>query len=306
MLRTKDLAVGYPGATLFTADDIELLRLEVAALIGPNGSGKTTFLKTVLEDHPAVNGHFVRGAAIKIGYFSQAHEALDLNNTILDELLRHQHMATSEARSYLGRFLFSGDDVHKKVSTLSGGERGRLALGILALQDANLLLLDEPTNHLDITAQELLQAILEKFDGTIMMVSHDRYLIDRLATQIWSVADSRMTVFNGTYKEFVAARTKAEEAHKVEKAVAIRPKAQNLKPEKNGLSKNEQRKLEEKIAAVEAAIEQAEAELETITAELEKVSATGDFDKIQTVSQQYEDTQETLEKLMIEWEALAD
>lgn len=309
VLRTKGLAVGFPGTTLFTADDIELLRLEVAALIGPNGCGKTTFLRTVLDNHPPIIGDVIHGASLKIGYFSQAHESLDLNNTILDELLRHQHMATSEARSYLGRFLFSGEDVHKKVSTLSGGERGRLALGILALQDANLLLLDEPTNHLDITAQELLQAVLEQFDGTILMVSHDRYLIDRLATQVWAVADGQMTVFKGNYKAFVAARTKEkereEEAQKVEQAAAMPPKVQTQKAEKGGLSKNEQRKLEEKIVAVEAAIEQAETDIEAITAELETVSASGNFDKIQAVSQQYEEAQANLEQLMIEWESLA-
>lgn len=304
VLRTSDLEVGFPGTTLFKADDIELMRLEAAALIGPNGCGKTTFLKTVLEDHPAVAGKAIHGASLKVGYFSQAHDSLDHANTILDELLRHQHMATSEARAYLGRFMFSGDDVLKKVSTLSGGERGRLALSILALQDANFLLLDEPTNHLDITAQELLQAVLEAFDGTILMVSHDRYLIDRLATQIWSVADGRMTVFNGGYREFVVQRDRVEAAEKAVKVEKTSAKVAPPKTQGSGLSKNEQRKLEEKIAAVEASIEAAEAELETITAELETVSASGDYEKIQTVTQRYEVTQATLEQLMIEWEAL--
>ncbi|MFK7803152.1 MAG: ribosomal protection-like ABC-F family protein [Anaerolineae bacterium] len=306
VLRTKDLQVGFPGTTLFTADDIELLRQEVAALIGPNGCGKTTFLKTVLENHPAIAGQVIPGAAIKIGYFSQAHDSLDHSNTILDELLRHQYMMTSEARSYLGRFMFSGDDVLKKVSTLSGGERGRLALAILGLQDANFLLLDEPTNHLDITAQELLQAVLERFDGTILMVSHDRYLIDRLATQIWSVADGRMAVHTGNYREFLAQRDQSQAAKKAATVTQQPKKVEAPKAEKSGLSKNEQRKLDEKIASIESAIEEAEAELETITSKLETVSATGDYEKIQAVTHDYEATQTTLEKLMIEWESLAD
>lgn len=304
VLRTKDLAVGYPGATLFEADDIELLRQEVAALIGPNGCGKTTFLKTVLDNHPAVAGTAIHGASLKIGYFSQAHDSLDHSNTILDELLRHQYMMTSEARSYLGRFMFSGDDVEKKVSTLSGGERGRLALAILGLQDANFLLLDEPTNHLDITAQELLQAVLERFDGTILMVSHDRYLIDRLATQIWSVADGRMAVHHGSYRAFLEKRNATQMAEKAAVVQSAKPVVA-AKPEKTGLSKNEQRKLDEKIAAVEAQIEVAEMRLETVTAELETASAAGDYEKIQAVTQDYEATQSTIEQLMIEWESLA-
>ncbi len=305
VLRTTDLIIGYPGAELFTADNIELMRLEVAALIGPNGCGKTTFLKTVLDNHPALGGKVIQGASLKLGYFSQAHDSLDLSNTILDELLRHQHMMISEARSYLGRFMFSGEDVMKKVSTLSGGERGRLALAILALQDANFLLLDEPTNHLDISAQELLQAVLEQFDGTILMVSHDRYLIDRLATQVWSVADGRMTVFNGNYKEFVAFREQVETAESSAKKAAAPLKKQEKPAEKSGLSKNEQRKLDEKISAIENSIEETEAEIESITAELESVSATGDYEKIQTVTEKYESAQGKLEQLMIEWEELS-
>ncbi len=305
VLRTTDLVVGYPNAPLFTADNIELTRLEVAALIGPNGCGKTTFLKTVLDNHPAVSGKVIQGASLKLGYFSQAHDSLDLSNTILDELLRHQHMMISEARSYLGRFMFSGEDVMKKVSTLSGGERGRLALAILALQDANFLLLDEPTNHLDINSQELLQAVLEQFDGTILMVSHDRYLIDRLSSQIWSVADGRMTVFNGSYKEFVAQRERAEAAEKSVKAAPIQQKKQDKPAEAKGLSKNEQRKLDEKIGAIEKSIEETESEIESITAELETVSASGDYEKIQAITEKYESAQGKLEQLMIEWEVLA-
>ena len=156
-------------------------------------------------------------------------------------------------------------------------------------------------------AQELLQAVLERFDGTILMVSHDRYLIDRLATQIWSVGEGRMTVHSGSYRAFLAQRDGAEAAEKtaLKQAQAAKQTAAR-KPERSGLSKNEQRKLDEKIAAVEGAIEAAEAKLETITAELEAVSATGDYEKIQAVTQDYAATEATLDKLMIEWESLAD
>jgi ATP-binding cassette, subfamily F, member 3 len=121
-------------------------------------------------------------------------------------------MFISEARDYLAKFLFQGDDVFKPVSALSGGERGRLALAILALEGANFLVLDEPTNHLDIPAQETLQEVLEQFDGTILLVSHDRYLVDRLATQIWELGDGRLTIFTGPYQEYLAAREAADQA----------------------------------------------------------------------------------------------
>jgi ATP-binding cassette, subfamily F, member 3 len=196
----------YPGTPLFRAD-IELRRQECAALIGPNGSGKTTFLRTILGDIPPLAGEVQLGASLHIGYFAQAHSQLNPELTVLDELLHRRDMHLSEARSYLAQYLFRGDDVFKPVSALSGGERGRLALALLALDDANFLLLDEPTNHLDIPAQEVLQVVLEQFQGTILLVSHDRYLVDRLATQVWELQEERdLFVFPGPYREYLAAR----------------------------------------------------------------------------------------------------
>src|SRR5690606_28445619 len=132
-------------------------------------------LKTILDKIPALKGHINFGVGLQIGYFSQAHNELEHDNTVLEELMRHKNIGIQAARHYLAPYLFSGDDVFKEVSSLSGGERGRLALAILALQGANLLLLDEPTNHLDIPAQEVLQTVLESYDGTIILVTHDRY-----------------------------------------------------------------------------------------------------------------------------------
>ncbi len=155
VLRAADLNVGYPGRPLFTVPELELHRLETAALIGPNGTGKTTFLKVILGQLAPLAGKLSLGASLHIGYFAQAQEALDPNATVLDELLRHKEMPISEARNYLARYLFRGDDVFSQVGTLSGGERARLALAILVLEQANFLLLDEPTNHLDIASQEI-------------------------------------------------------------------------------------------------------------------------------------------------------
>ena len=206
VLETKHLTVGYPDAPLFHAPDIVLRRGEVAALIGPNGAGKSTFVKTVIGQLAPLSGEVKIGASVQIGYFAQAHELLNEDNSILDEILTVKSMGLTEARSYLGQFLFQGDDVFRPIRTLSGGERGRVALAKLALAGANFLLLDEPTNHLDIDSQEILQNVLADFDGTILLVSHDRYLIDALATQIWAVSPGKLDVFNGTYQDYITAR----------------------------------------------------------------------------------------------------
>jgi ATP-binding cassette, subfamily F, member 3 len=206
VLRTNDLFVGYPDNPLFTSDDIVLNRLETAALIGGNGTGKTTFLRTLLGQLNPLGGKVQLGHNLKVGYFAQAHDGLNPANTVIDELIRHKPMKLSDARHYLAPFLFRGDDPFKLVSALSGGERARLALAILSLDGANFLLLDEPTNHLDIPAQEALQETLEAFEGTILLVTHDRYLVDKLATQVWDLHDGHLNVFKGYYHEYLEAR----------------------------------------------------------------------------------------------------
>ncbi|MCP5098191.1 MAG: ABC-F family ATP-binding cassette domain-containing protein [Chloroflexi bacterium] len=204
VMRTKDLIVGYPDNPLFMADDIELLRRECAALIGPNGTGKSTFLRVLLGELMPLNGRFQLGASLQPSYFAQAHETLDPANNVLEELLTYKNIPIGRARNYLAQYLFRGDDVFKPVAALSGGERGRLALAKMALGDGNFLMLDEPTNHLDITSQEVLQKALETYEGTVLLVSHDRYLIDRLATQIWELRDGRLHVFHGSYQAYQA------------------------------------------------------------------------------------------------------
>ncbi|MBK8025341.1 MAG: ABC-F family ATP-binding cassette domain-containing protein [Chloroflexi bacterium] len=155
---------------LFGADDMLLVRAECAALIGDNGTGKPPCSKRSRGKSSRSAGTSPSGSGLKVGYFAQAHDQLILENTVLDELLRHKYMLLSEARKHLAQYLFRADDVYKKVGMLSGGERGKLALAILTLDRANFLLLDEPTNHLDIPAQEILQEVLEQFDGTILLV----------------------------------------------------------------------------------------------------------------------------------------
>ncbi len=211
VLQARELLVGYPGKPLFRVPQLELWRGETAALLGSNGAGKSTFLKTLLGQLPPLEGELEIGASLHIGYFAQAHEDLQPNNTLVQEIRRvAPQMFEGQIRSYLAQYLFRGDEVYKKVAVLSGGERGRLALAKLALQEANLLLLDEPTNHLDIPAQETLQAVLENYQGTIILVSHDRYLVDALATQIWQIDPQagRLEIFEGRYSQLMEARAR--------------------------------------------------------------------------------------------------
>lgn len=311
VLRTTDLRVGYPDTPLFTADDVELHRLECAALIGPNGTGKTTFLRTILGEVDPLAGEVQLGASLKLGYFAQAHSRLNTDNSVLEELLSRKEMLLGEARSYLAQYLFQGEDVFKAIHTLSGGERGRLALALLALEGANFLLLDEPTNHLDIPAQEVLQAVLEQFQGTILLVSHDRYLIDRLATQIWELRGDHLHVFDGDYEAFREARGQAEQA---QQAAAQQTAAQQTAEEQaqqatdgepRRLSKNELRRLREALQEVEEEIGQAEYTLEQLGQALQQATAAEDVGKIQSLSIEYAATEQRLETLMKQWEELA-
>jgi ATP-binding cassette subfamily F protein 3 len=206
VLRARDLVVGYPGKPLFAAPSIQLNRHDCAALLGPNGSGKSTLLRTITGELAPLQGSLKFGDGVQVGYFAQAHEQLNPRATVLDELLTHAPMTPEDGRNTLARYLFRGDDVFKKISSLSGGERGRLALALLAAAGANLLLLDEPTNHLDIPAQEVLQAVLAAFDGTILLVSHDRYLVRALADQIWEIEGETLITYSGSYEEYVRFR----------------------------------------------------------------------------------------------------
>ena len=243
VLRTYGLGVGYQDEkrVLFRVADLTLRRGECAAVIGPNGAGKTTFLKTVLGQIPPLLGEVQLGASLEVGYFAQAHEGLRPERSLMEEIeAAAPQMRPGEIRDYLAKFLFTGEDVFKKVRLLSGGERGRLALAILALSSANLLLLDEPTNHLDLPSQEVLQAVLSGYAGTILLVSHDRYLIDGLATQVWEVLpeQGKLRVFEGTYsqyKQVLAAEEAARlAARQVERAEAPTTRGANTSTAPSG------------------------------------------------------------------------
>ena len=301
VLRTRNLSVGYAdeGKPLFEVPDLILERTECAAIIGPNGAGKTTFLKTILEKIPPLAGEAVLGGSLSIGYFAQAHEELHPDWTLIEEIQGiRPKMLPAEVRDYLAKFLFTGDDVFKQVEVLSGGERGRLALACLALQGSNLLLLDEPTNHLDLQSQEILQSVLSEFRGTILLVSHDRYLIDGLATQIWEVVPSKRTLvqFNGTYSEYRAYKQQmAANNTKPTSTTIATPRVQ-----KSGvMSKSEKAKIERRITRIETEVAELEREMKTI--ELALANPPTDPGKVQQMGSTYTNLQGKIEDLMQEW-----
>jgi ATP-binding cassette subfamily F protein 3 len=309
VLRASGLTIGYPGKALFRVEELELRRLECAALIGPNGAGKTTFLRTVLGQLPALEGEATLGASLRIGYFAQAHEDLRPELTLVEEVQRARpNLLEKEARAYLGRFLFSGDDHFKKVNVLSGGERGRLALAKLALLDANLLLLDEPSNHLDIPAQEVLQQVLAEFEGTILMVSHDRYLIDALATQVWEVdAEARaLRTFRGTYSEYrglgMPEQGNGKVALQAAKPADVAEPATPTRAADAGLSKNERNRLEKQATALEERILALEEELEGLGRRLE--APPEDPQEVRRLGEEYAYREAELAEAMREWESV--
>jgi ATP-binding cassette subfamily F protein 3 len=327
VLRTKNLVVGYPGGRpLFKCEDLELRWRERAALIGPNGSGKTTFLKTALAGRtlqderidlglhpemqlPPLAGMVEAGASLRIGYFAQAHDELDPQATIQDELLRHaeqigRRMNEGELRYYMAQFLYTDDDLLKPVGGLSGGERARLALAILQLQGANFLVLDEPTNHLDLATQEVLEDVLSNFEGTVLLVSHDRYLIRKLAQQIWTIEDGRLWIYRGTYEEYATRRRdKPTPAPKPVEKPVVKPASQpaeNQPPAKpDAASKNAQQKKQQRIAEVEARIAAIESELKTLGVQMSTP------EKVRESGVRMKQLEAELEQRMAEWEELS-
>jgi ATP-binding cassette subfamily F protein 3 len=300
VLVTRALTVGY-NRPLIACPDLLLLRRERAALLGPNGCGKTSFLKTIVGEVPALAGQVKVGTNVQVAYFAQGHEDLREENTVLEEILEVKNLPLEQARGFLGRFLFSGDDVFKPIANLSGGEQGRVALAVLALQGANFLLLDEPTNQLDIQSQELLEQVLQEFDGTVLFVSHDRYFIDALATQVWVVEDGQLRVYLGNYSAYLEqAREEQAKAEGVPPAKRQKPSRRQAEQERQRVEKVAQQ-LEARRAELEAEIRRLETRLSVLTRELELASRAQRVDRVYDLGSEYTDVQEQLQRCLEEW-----
>jgi ATP-binding cassette subfamily F protein 3 len=300
------LTIGFPTRTL--ARDLSLLlrRGERLGIIGANGTGKTTLLRTILGEQRALSGDFRWGTNVSIGYYDQRLLIVDERNTVIEEMrgLASSAVTDGELRGFLGRFLFTGDDVFKPVSALSGGEKGRLALAKLIYSRANVLALDEPTNHLDIASCEALEDALNDYDGTIITVSHDRYFLDRIATQILFFGEKGVEYFDGGYSEFYEAHHRAlteQQTKEAEAQKAVRA-ARKAVTAKSGAAKKS--KLKTPTAAeIEAEIHLVEAEMSELSSMLSTEEVARDKDRLFELSEKYQALDKRLAELYSNWEA---
>jgi len=301
VLRIEDLAVGY-DRPLFSFPEETVYRGERVGIIGGNGCGKTTLLRTIIGEHPPLSGKVELGHGVRIAYFSQTQEGLHGDRTVLDTLLARFDLTIGEARGILGRFRFVGDDVKKRLSALSGGERSRLALAILSLTEGNLLLMDEPTNHLDLRSQEILQQALCDYQGTILLVSHDRALLEAVTTKIWEVDGGVLRVYPVPFSEYWARRRDAEESStpRGDKAGPSRPKPKR-RPDRYVAKKRA-----EEIASLEAEIEGLEARLKELEAQIEAASLAGDGRKVAELGVEHRRLVQEIEERMERWTALTE
>ncbi len=320
VLTVEDLTIGYDENILAEGITLSLLRGECLGVIGGNGTGKTTFLKTTLGTIREISGKLIWGAKTDIGYYSQQLEELDDRNEIIQELRRVAPSAENGAlRSFLARFLFVGEDIFKQVSTLSGGEKGRLSLAKLIYSNKNVLVLDEPTNHLDIPSREALEAALDAFDGTIITVSHDRFFLDRIATQILSFEDNKeVLLFDGNYTQFHDWKFENERAKRNEPEITanenIRNDTKGVFKKSTGdrgslkidnLSKNQRIQLEKRVAEIETETPQLESRIANLTSDIGMPEIAGDREKITETSKRIDEIQSKLQALYREWEELS-
>ena len=300
VLGLYDLTVGYERHRPFLAiKELELRRGQCVALLGPNGSGKTTLLKTITGDVRALGGTVRTGANVHPGYLAQEYANLDPANAVLDTILNARDMPISEARNLLGRYRFSGDDVFKPVGDLSGGEQARVALAILALQGANLLLLDEPSNHLDIPSQEVLQEVLGTFPGTMLIVTHDRYLITTLAARVWAVEDGTIQCFEEGYQQYRAwqMQRRQEERERPEPRAAARSEEEQARR----AAERAASRIARRQAELEDTIHMLEARLSRLGNQLSRASQQRAVERVHELGTEYSEVEAELNVVLADW-----
>jgi len=318
VLTVEELKIGYGEKVLAKNIDFTLTRGEALGVIGGNGTGKTTFLKTVLGNIREISGKIIWGPKTDIGYYSQNLEDLEPRNEVIQELRRVAPLAENgELRSFLARFLFLGEDVFKSVKDLSGGEKGRLALAKLIYSNKNVLVLDEPTNHLDIPSREALEDALDAYQGTIIAVSHDRFFLDKISTQIFSFEDNGgIEVFDGNYSEFHDWKLRKGEGEKGKKGENLTEppimsdepfsKNEDQKPKNEALSKNQLQRVEKRIAQIETEISRHEEELAKLSRKMSLPEIASNHAKLQETTDNFQKTERKIQSLYEEWERLTE
>ena len=306
VLTVENAAIGYDGEILSEPINLDLRKMNAVAIVGPNGIGKSTFIKSIVDQIPFIKGERRFGANVDVGYYDQTQSKLTPSNTVLDELWNDFKLTPEvEIRNRLGAFLFSGDDVKKSVGMLSGGEKARLLLAKLSMENNNFLILDEPTNHLDIDSKEVLENALIDFDGTLLFVSHDRYFINRVATHVLELSESGSTLYLGDYDYYVDKKAEIEVSQTEEASMSNQAKeaspANDYQAQKE--SQKEARKLMRQIESLEAEIEELESQSQAIS---EKMLETNDAEKLMELQAELDKISHRQEEAMLEWEELSE
>ena len=306
VLTVENAAIGYDGEILSEPINLDLRKMNAVAIVGPNGIGKTTFIKSIVDQIPFIKGEKRFGANVEVGYYDQTQSKLTPSNTVLDELWNDFRLTPEvEIRNRLGAFLFSGDDVKKSVGMLSGGEKARLLLAKLSMENNNFLILDEPTNHLDIDSKEVLENALIDFDGTLLFVSHDRYFINRVATQVLELSENGSTLYLGDYDYYVEKKTELEATQMQEVLLTNQEKetspVNDYQAQKE--SQKELRKLMRQIENLETEIEELETQSQAIS---EQMLETNDAEKLMELQVELDKISHRQEEAMLEWEELSE
>ncbi len=306
VLTVENAAIGYDGEILSEPINLDLRKMNAVAIVGPNGIGKSTFIKSIVDQIPFIKGEKRFGANVEVGYYDQTQSKLTPSNTVLDELWNDFKLTPEvEIRNRLGAFLFSGDDVKKSVGMLSGGEKARLLLAKLSMENNNFLILDEPTNHLDIDSKEVLENALIDFDGTLLFVSHDRYFINRVATHVLELSENGSTLYLGDYDYYVEKKVEVEMIQTEEASTSNQAKepipVNDYQAQKE--SQKEVRKLMRQIESLEAEIEELESQSQTIS---EQMLETNDAEKLMELQAELDKISHRQEEAMLEWEELSE
>ncbi|VGT94360.1 ABC transporter ATP-binding protein [Streptococcus pyogenes] len=306
VLRVEEAAIGYGDQVLSEPINVDINKLDAIAVVGPNGIGKSTLIKSIIGQLPLLKGQLKYGANVETGYYDQNQSHLTSSNTVLEELW--QDFSTTpevDIRNRLGAFLFSGDDVKKSVAMLSGGEKARLLLAKLSMENNNFLVLDEPTNHLDIDSKEVLENALIDFDGTLLFVSHDRYFINRLATKVLEITENGSTLYLGDYDYYLEKKAELEELARLAAGETVEEtkEASATDYQLQKANQKERRRLTRRYEEIEARLETIE---ERIGAIQEDMHASNDTAQLIAWQKEWDQLDQEQEALMEEWETIAE